>query len=164
MCLYVFKCYVVSLRKRGILLMWEWAVISQVETRKKKILRNLKHGHYYWPISFWVGFNMFVVIDAFIFNFTHRVLGATWYEMAIKFTPTNLLPSSGVFFVLLKDRFIVTSRDDISRYKGNNADTHINFSATKEHKNTSNLTSMYVFCDYRLDFYDKQLLSIFITN
>ena len=62
---------------------------------------------------------------------------------------------------LLKEIFIFTSHGDISGYKGNNADTHINFSATKEHKNTSNLTSMYVFCDYRLDFYDKQLFSIF---
>ena len=37
-------------------------------------------------------------------------------------------------FFLSKERFIVTSHSDISRYKENNADKHINFSATKEHK------------------------------
>ena len=47
---------------------------------------------------------------------------------------------------LLKDIFIVTSHGDIRRYRGNNADTHINFwqgtDYTINHKGTQNTSNL----------------------
>ena len=44
-----------------------------------------------------------------------------------------MFPNLGFKFFLLKEKFIVTSQGKISRYKENKANTHIHFSATKEH-------------------------------
>ena len=60
---------------------------------------------------------------------------------------------------LLKERFIATSHGNISCYKGNNADTHINFWQCTDHTISYKGTQKHqqfkeylCLCNYRLDF------------